>query len=119
RDAYLAQPNIAALPEPIREAIARYGIRNGLLPPMGPTGPISLFAGNISGGIEPVFAHSFTRNVLMPDGSRREEKVSDYAFRRFRAAFGDDTALPDYFVTAQDLTPSDHLAVQAAAQKYI
>ena len=55
----------------------------------------------------------------MPDGSRREEKVSDYAYRRFRAAFGEDAQLPDYFVTAQELTPADHLAVQAAAQKYV
>src|SRR5439155_5295246 len=84
-----------------------------------PTGTISLFADNISSGIEPVFAHSYTRNVLMPDGTRREEKVSDYAYRRFRAIFGEETELPDYFVTAQSLIPADHLAVQAAAQKHI
>jgi len=119
RDPYLARPNIAALPEPVREAIAQNGIRNGLLTSIAPTGTISLFAGNVSSGIEPVFAHTFTRNVLMPDGSRREEKVSDYAFRRFRATFGEDSQLPDYFVTAQQLAPADHLAVQAAAQKYI
>jgi ribonucleoside-diphosphate reductase alpha chain len=117
--AYLARPNIAVLPEPIRDAIARHGIRNGLLTSIAPTGTISLFADNISSGIEPVFAHSYTRNVLMPDGETREERVSDYAYRRFRALFGEDTKLPDYFVTAQDLTPADHVAVQAAAQKYI
>jgi ribonucleoside-diphosphate reductase alpha chain len=66
-----------------------------------------------------VFAHAYTRNVLMPDGTRREEQVIDYAYRQFRAAFGDDSALPDYFVTAQELAPADHLSVQAAAQKYI
>src|SRR5258706_8427934 len=55
----------------------------------------------------------------MPDGTRGEEKVSDYAFGRFRAMFGEETELPDYFVTAQSLIPADHLAVQAAAQKYI
>src|SRR6266581_3722383 len=119
REAYLARPNIQALPEPIRDAIAKNGIRNGLLTSIAPTGTISLFAGNISSGIEPVFAHSYTRNVLMPDGARREEKVSDYAYRRFRAMFGEETELPDYFVTAQSLPPADHLAVQAAAQKYI
>ena len=118
-DAYLSRPNIVALPEPIREAIAKRGIRNGLLTSIAPTGTISLFADNISSGIEPVFAHSYTRKVLMPDGSAREEKVSDYAYRRFRAAFGEDTQLPDYFVTAQELSPADHVAVQAAAQKYI
>jgi ribonucleoside-diphosphate reductase alpha chain len=119
KDAYLARPNIAGLPEPIRAAIAGHGIRNGLLTSIAPTGTISLFADNISSGIEPVFAHSYTRNVLMPDGTRREEKVSDYAYRRFRGLFGEDTQLPDYFVTAQELSPSEHVAVQAAAQKYI
>jgi ribonucleoside-diphosphate reductase alpha chain len=119
REAYLARPNIQALPEPIRDAISKHGIRNGLLTSIAPTGTISLFADNISSGIEPVFAHSYTRNVLMPDSTRREEKVSDYAYRRFRAMFGEETELPDYFVTAQSLTPADHLAVQAAAQKYI
>ena len=118
-DAYLARPNIVGLPEPIRAAIAKHGIRNGLLTSIAPTGTISLFADNISSGIEPVFAHSYTRNVLMPDGTRREEKASDYAYRRFRATFGEDTQLPDYFVTAQELNPADHVAVQAAAQKYI
>ncbi|HYK78582.1 MAG TPA: adenosylcobalamin-dependent ribonucleoside-diphosphate reductase, partial [Micropepsaceae bacterium] len=119
REAYLARPNIQALPEPVRDGIAKHGIRNGLLTSIAPTGTISLFADNISSGIEPVFAHSYTRNVLMPDGARREEKVSDYAYRRFRAMFGEETELPDYFVTAQSLVPADHLAVQAAAQKYI
>jgi ribonucleoside-diphosphate reductase alpha chain len=119
RESYLARPNIQALPQSIRDAISRHGIRNGLLTSIAPTGTISLFADNISSGIEPVFAHSYARNVLMPDGSRREEKVSDYAYRHFRATFGDDARLPDYFVTAQELAPADHLAVQAAAQKYI
>src|SRR6185295_13069085 len=78
-----------------------------------------LFAGNVSSGIEPVFAFSYTRKILMPDGSRREETVEDYAVRAFRAKFGADAALPDYFVNAQTITPSDHLAVQAAAQPFI
>jgi ribonucleoside-diphosphate reductase alpha chain len=119
RDAYLARPNIADLPEAVRAAIGGHGIRNGLLTSIAPTGTISLFADNISSGIEPVFAHTYTRNVLMPDGTRREEKVSDYAYRRFRAVFGEDTQLPEYFISAQELSPSEHVAVQAAAQKYI
>ena len=71
RDAYLARPNIAALPDDIRAAIAAHGIRNGLLTSIAPTGTISLFADNVSSGIEPVFAASYTRNVLLPDGTRR------------------------------------------------
>lgn len=119
REAYLARPNIEALPASIRDAIAAHGIRNGLLTSIAPTGTISLLADNVSSGIEPVFAQSFNRTVLMPDGTKREEKVTDCAYRRFRELFGDATALPDYFVTAQGLAPSDHLAVQAMAQRYI
>ena len=119
RDAYLARPHIQALPPDITDAIAAHGIRNALLTSIAPTGTISLFAGNVSSGIEPVFALGYTRKVLQPDGSRREEQVSDYAVRVFRETFGEDTALPDYFVTAQTLSPSDHLAVQAAAQPFI
>ena len=66
-----------------------------------------------------MFAYSYSRKVLQPDGSRREETVEDYAVRVFRARFGEDAALPDYFVTAQTLAPADHLAVQAAAQPFI
>jgi ribonucleoside-diphosphate reductase alpha chain len=119
RDAFLARPNITALPEPIRAGIARSGIRNGLLTSIAPTGTISLFADNVSSGIEPVFAHEFSRSVRMPDGETRREPVADYAYSRYRQAFGEEGRLPDYFVTAQELAPGDHLAVQAAAQKFI
>ena len=73
----------------------------------------------MSSGIEPVFAYTYTRKVLMPDGTRITEEVSDPAWRAFRARFGEETPLPDYFVDAQALSPEDHLAVQAAAQKHI
>jgi ribonucleoside-diphosphate reductase alpha chain len=119
RDRYLAAPNIRALPEYIQQKIAWHGMRNALVTSIAPTGTISLFADNVSSGIEPVFAYSYKRNVLMPDGRRREEPVTDYAYGRFRALYGEGAPLPDYFVNAQTLSPSDHLAVQAAAQKYI
>ncbi len=115
---YLARPHILGLPQEIRDAIAAHGIRNALVTSIAPTGTISLFAGNVSSGIEPVFAYSYKRRVLQPDGTRSEENVEDYAYRHFRARFG-DAELPDYFVNAQMLTPDDHLRVQAAAQKYI
>jgi ribonucleoside-diphosphate reductase alpha chain len=118
-DEYLSRPFIRALPEDVRTGIAEHGIRNGLVTSIAPTGTISLFAGNVSSGIEPVFAYDYGRRVLLPDGSSREETVSDYAVDALRARFGEQTALPDYFVTAQTLAPDDHLAVQAAAQKYI
>jgi len=118
-DAYLARPHIAALPADIRGAIAQHGIRNALLTSIAPTGTISLFADNVSSGIEPVFALSYSRKVLQPDGSKTEEVVEDYALRKFKVRFGANAPLPDYFVTAQTLSPADHLAVQAAAQPFI
>lgn len=119
RDAYLARPHIQALPPDIFQAIASHGIRNGLLTSIAPTGTISLFADNVSSGVEPVFALSYSRKVLQPDGSKIEEQVEDYALRKFRVRFGAGAPLPDYFVTAQTITPDDHLAVQAACQPFI
>ena len=103
----------------MRDAIARHGIRNALLTSVAPTGTISLFADNVSSGIEPVFSFRHIRNVLMPDGARREEEVEDYAHRLFRRIRGEAAPLPDYFVDAQVLSPEDHLVMQAAAQKHI
>jgi ribonucleoside-diphosphate reductase alpha chain len=57
--------------------------------------------------------------VLMPDGSRKTEEVSDYAYRLFHRLKGETAALPDYFVDAQSLAPGDHLVMQAAVQKYV
>ncbi len=118
-DKYLAGESVAALDEDVKAAIREKGLRNALLTSIAPTGTISLFADNVSSGIEPVFAYSYSRNVLMPDGSRREEEVSDYAYRLFRRLKGDNAPLPGYFVDAQGLSPRDHVVMQAAAQKYI
>ncbi|MBT5752774.1 MAG: ribonucleoside-diphosphate reductase, adenosylcobalamin-dependent, partial [Rhodospirillaceae bacterium] len=84
-----------------------------------PTGTISLYADNVSSGIEPVFCQTYTRNVLMPDGVRKTEDVSGYAFRLFRLLHGETVPLPDYFTDAQALAPADHLTMQAAVQKYV
>ncbi len=116
---YLAGETIAALDEDVRAAIAKHGIRNALLTSVAPTGTISLFADNVSSGIEPVFSYRYTRSVLMPDGTRREEEVSDYAYRLFRRLKGETAPLPDYFVDAQSLAPEDHLVMQAAVQRHI
>jgi ribonucleoside-diphosphate reductase alpha chain len=116
---YLAGEHIAGLDAEVREAIERHGIRNALLTSIAPTGTISLFADNVSSGLEPVFSFKYTRNVLMPDGTRREEEVTDYAYRLFRRLHGEATPLPDYFVDAQRLVPRDHVVMQAAVQKYV
>jgi ribonucleoside-diphosphate reductase alpha chain len=102
----------------VRGAIAEHGIRNALLTSIAPTGTISLYAGNVSSGIEPVFAYAYTRKVLQKDGSRTEEEVVDYAVQMWRDKFG-DAELPDYFVNAQTLAPADHVKMQAAAQKWV
>ncbi|HLJ64544.1 MAG TPA: adenosylcobalamin-dependent ribonucleoside-diphosphate reductase, partial [Stellaceae bacterium] len=113
KEKYLGGENVAGLPLEIREGIAAHGIRNALLTSVAPTGTISIFADNVSSGLEPVFSFHYTRNVLMPDGSRREEEVSDYAFRLFQRVKGEGTPLPDYFVDAQSLAPGDHVVMQA------
>jgi ribonucleoside-diphosphate reductase alpha chain len=119
RDAYLAGETIRELDEDVRELIAEHGVRNALLTSIAPTGTISLVADNVSSGVEPVFALAYTRKVLQPDGSRIEEEVSDYALRRFRALHGAAVPLPEHFVTAHDLTPAEHVRMQAAVQRYV
>ena len=119
REKYLAGESVQALPTDIREAIAANGIRNALLTSIAPTGTISLYAGNVSSGVEPVFAHSYTRKVLQPDGTRTEEVVEDYALQIYREIHGAEAEPPAYFVSAQTLSPDAHVRMQAAAQKYI
>ncbi len=116
---YLAGETVGELDEDVRATITEHGIRNALLTSIAPTGTISLFADNVSSGLEPVFSFKYTRNVLMPDGSRSSEEVSDHAYRLFRRLKGEATPLPDYFVDAQVLTPADHVVMQAAVQKYV
>ncbi|BBK39355.1 ribonucleoside-diphosphate reductase, adenosylcobalamin-dependent [Allostella sp. ATCC 35155] len=119
REAYLAGETVSELDEDVRAAIARHGIRNALLTSVAPTGTISIFADNVSSGLEPVFSFRYSRQVLMPDGTRREEEVTDHAYRLFRRLEGENKPLPDYFVDAQTLTPADHLVMQAAVQRYV
>ncbi|WP_299602409.1 adenosylcobalamin-dependent ribonucleoside-diphosphate reductase [uncultured Tateyamaria sp.] len=117
-EGYLASGTMQMMDADVRDAIAEHGIRNALLTSIAPTGTISLYAGNVSSGIEPVFAYAYTRKVLQKDGSRTEEEVVDYAVQMWRDKFG-DAELPDYFVNAQTLAPADHVKMQAAAQKWV
>ena len=91
RDKFLAGETVRGLDEDVRAAIAAHGIRNALLTSIAPTGTISIFADNVSSGLEPVFSFRYTRNVLMPDGTRKEEEVSDYAYRLFHRLKGEAT----------------------------
>jgi ribonucleoside-diphosphate reductase alpha chain len=116
---YLAGESIAELDDDVQAAIRKHGIRNALLTSIAPTGTISIFADNVSSGLEPVFSFTYTRKVLMPNGEKSDEVVSDHAYREYRRLFGETAQLPDYFVTAMTLDPQDHVRMQAAVQKYI
>jgi ribonucleoside-diphosphate reductase alpha chain len=117
-EAFLASGTMQQMDADVREAIREHGIRNALLTSIAPTGTISLYAGNVSSGIEPVFAYAYTRKVLQKDGSRTEEEVVDYAVQLWREKFGEEE-LPEHFVNAQTLAPLDHVKMQAAAQKWV
>ena len=116
---FLASPNVAALDAPVREAIRRHGVRNGCLTSIAPTGTISLLAGNVSSGIEPVFDYRYFRRLLARDGTTHEQTVEDYAHAQFRRQFGVAVPLPETFVRAGDLNPAEHLAMQAAMQPHV
>ena len=117
-DKFLSSGAMQAMDDDVCAEIRKNGIRNALLTSIAPTGTISLYAGNVSSGIEPVFAYAYTRKVLQKDGTRTEEEVVDYAVQMWRDRFG-DADLPDYFVNAQTLPPGDHVKMQAAAQEWI
>ena len=117
-EAYLATAYGQRLPQRHREMIARQGLRNGLLTSVAPTGTISLVAGNVSSGIEPIFSLSYDRHILEADGSQRTVAMEDHAYRLWRADKRRGTRPPS-LVTAADLTPEEHLAMQAAAQAHV
>ena len=118
-EAMLERPNLASLDQETRALIAEHGLRNGCLTSIAPTGTTSMLAGNVSSGIEPVFAYSFTRRIRQADGATREQAVEDYAMQIWRRERGDAAPPESLFVSAQTLTPSDHLTMQAAAQALI
>lgn len=118
-DQHVVRAGIQALDADVRAAITQHGLRNGVITTIAPTGTISMFAGNVSSGIEPIFAKSYTRKITQADGTKATEEVMDYAVWLHREMFGPDAALPDSFVTAMTLAPSDHIAMQAAAQKWV
>jgi ribonucleoside-diphosphate reductase alpha chain len=116
---FLSRPNVEALDDRVRGSIEKHGIRNGCLTSIAPTGTISLLAGNVSSGIEPVFDFVFNRRVREASGGTRVETVEDFAHAAYRRAVGETAALPPAFVSMGDLLPADHLAMQAALQPHI
>ncbi len=115
----------------LAEALAETGSRFTHHSSIAPTGTISLsLANNASNGIEPSFAHHYFRNVIR-EGRKSKEKVDVYSFELLAyrhlidgdafpaGAGGEDGALPDYFIAADDVTPQQHVDIQAAAQKWV
>ncbi len=115
-------------------ALAKVGARFTHHSSIAPTGTISLsLANNASNGIEPSFAHHYFRNVIR-EGKKSKQKVDVFSFELLAyrelinanamptagsAEDAPENALPDYFITAEDVTPNAHVDVQAAAQKWI
>ena len=117
-DAYLGTVYGGALDEAQRLAIRDKGLRNGLLTSIAPTGTISLLAGNVSSGIEPIFSLAYDRTILEADGAKRVLRMQDHAIALWRGKKS-GASLPPNTVTAADLTPAQHLAMQAAAQAHV
>ena len=119
-DRMLEQPNLRGLDDDTRDLIKRSGLRNGCLTTVAPTGTTSLLAGNVSSGIEPVFAFSYHRKIRNPDGTTREQAVEDFALQAWKRIKGETAEPPPaLFVSAQTLSPADHLTMQAGAQLLI
>jgi ribonucleoside-diphosphate reductase alpha chain len=117
REAYLQAPGIRVLPDTIRDAIARHGIRNSHLLAIAPAGTISVLANNVSSGIEPVFALQGQRRVLDTEGNPQPHDCVDHAYAVWQRHHRGP--LPDYFVTAAELTPRAHLDMLAALQTMV
>jgi ribonucleoside-diphosphate reductase alpha chain len=121
---------VASVAPNLVKELAETGARFTHHSSIAPTGTISLsLANNASNGIEPSFAHHYSRNVIR-EGRKTKEKVEVYSYEllAYRALinadampFSDDpkAKLPDYFVAADDITPKEHVDIQAAAQRWV
>ncbi len=108
------------LPDDIKALIVKHGIRNSHLISIAPTGTVSLaFADNASNGIEPAFSWRYQRKKREADGTTQEYAVEDHAWRLYRELGGDVDNLPDYFISALELSAGDHIAMMEAVQPFV
>ncbi len=119
-DKYLQSGFTKRLPEDIRAEIKQHGIRNSHLLSIAPTGTVSLaFADNASNGIEPPFSWTYNRKKRTADGGNAFYTVEDHAYRLYKAMHGADAPLPEYFVSALEMTAAEHVAMMRIVQPYI
>lgn len=124
RKNFVASGFMRNMPSDLKDAIMQSGIRNTHLTSIAPTGTISMYAGNVSSGVEPIFATAYNRNVLEDDGvTKVKQRVEDYGFMMHRE-YCEEHGLNQEdnlsaLVTAQTLSPEDHLLMQAAVQPWI
>lgn len=115
---------VKTLPLALQEAIRTHGLRNSHLTSVAPTGTISLLAGNVSSGLEPTFAYTYTRKIRNGgENDVTEVEVEDYAWKMYRQHLGveklDPAQLPEYFVSSDEVTPLEHVTIQAALQRWV
>lgn len=108
REKYLQGEFIQQLPQELRQVIEQHGIRNLVLLTQAPTGTTSILAG-VSSGIEPIFSWTY----------KRKDRTGTHIVKHPLYERYEGKELPDYFVTAMELTPEEHVKMQAATQKYI
>ncbi|MHB1248023.1 MAG: adenosylcobalamin-dependent ribonucleoside-diphosphate reductase [Polaromonas sp.] len=120
-DGYLASGTFASrLPLELQQAIRTHGIRNSHLLSIAPTGTVSLaFADNASNGIEPPFSWMYRRKKRESDGSTTDYAVEDHAWRLYRELGGDVDQLPDYFISALEMSADSHIAMMKAVQPFV
>ena len=119
REPFLAAPFVARLPRELRDGIAKHGLRNSHLVAIAPAGTISVLAGGVSSGIEPIFALEGTRRVRQEDGAFAEVAVACPALLAWREAAAPGSPMPDAFVTATAIGPEAQLRMQAALQPHV
>ena len=113
-------PVVEGLPDKVKAKIKEHGIRNGVILTIAPTGTTSILFGNVSSGLEPVFAHFYKRKVLQADGSHREYIASGYGYRMYQNLVGgDEVTLPTYMSTAEVLSVDSHVRMQGVCQRYV
>lgn len=123
---WLEAPFVQKLDTKTQTLLKKYGSRNGVILTIAPVGTGSIYYGNISSGLEPIFAHEQKRNVRQADDSWKEYLIESYAFKLYKVANDIEPdvllgqlGLPDYMATAQDITVDEHLNIQAAIQEWV